>query len=251
MWSPISTAEYDSNASDPNYRSVSKQWSAGPDWEVWTGPVEGSSSHYRTTRVYNSPPYTGYERAVTARTLNSTIIARLIAGNDTGTPAIWDDATGTYANSEVADMYVLPEWSQFRSAMESVALGECGGTLTVQTKLNGTTPAADPFRYQNSAVADSTGTQLAFDPTVVTTNQAFVTGTFDFVVPDGQFVTVDLLPQNYSELNAYIPGSWNCRAGNAARSFELINIPDAGGWKGVRVRVGANEAVSCALSVTR
>ncbi len=147
-------------------------------------------------------------------------------------------------------MYVLPQWSQFGTAMEEIALGECGATLTLQTKLGGGA-APDPFRYQNSAVTDSSGDPLDLEPTVVTTNQQFVTGTFDFPIPNGQFVTVDVLPQNYSELTGYTPGAWTCRAGNQNRPFELVDIPDAGAWKGVRVRVAANEAVSCSLSVTR
>ena len=110
-------------------------------------------------------------------------------------------------------MYVLPQWSQFGKAMEAVALGECGGTLTLQTKIGGTTPAPDPFRYQNSAVKDSADNPVALEPTVVTTNQQFTTGTFDFVVPNGQYVTVDVLPQNYSDLNS-TRRAWSCRAGN-------------------------------------
>jgi hypothetical protein len=148
-------------------------------------------------------------------------------------------------------MYVLPQWSQFSTAMEEIALGECGGTLTLQTKLGGGGAAPDPVRYQNSVVTDSSGAPLDLEPTVVTTNQQFVTGTFDFPIPNGQFVTVDVLPQNYSELTGYTPGAWTCRAGNADRAFDLIDIPDAGAWKGIRVRVAANEAVSCSLSVVR
>ncbi len=244
---PVSTAEYNANSSDPAYRAVTKTWSDGPDWEVWTGSSDGSSQ-YRTSKLYNSPPYTGFDPAVTASTRNDTILARLISGNDNGTPAVWDGSN--YTNAEIADMYVLPQWSQFGTAMEEIALGECGGTLTLQTKLGGGA-APDPFRYQNSAVTDSGGDPLDLEPTVVTTNQQFVTGTFDFPIPNGQFVTVDVLPQNYSELTGYTPGSWTCRAGNQARPFELLDIPDAGAWKGVRVRVAANEAVSCSLSVSR
>ncbi len=245
---PVSTAEYTANSSNPAYRPVTKTWNAGPDWEVWTGAQTGSSSHYRSSKVYNSPPYTGYDPNVTARTRNDVILARLISGNDNGTPAVWDGSN--YTNNEIADMYVLPQWSQFSTAMEEIALGECGGTLTLQTKLGGGA-APDPVRYQNSAITDSSGAPLDLEPTVVTTNQQFVTGTFDFPIPNGQFVTVDVLPQNYSELTGYTPGAWTCRAGNADRAFELIDIPDAGAWKGIRVRVAANEAVSCSLSVIR
>lgn len=246
---PVSTAEYQANIDDPAYRAVPKTWNDGPDWEEWTGSRPGDDDHYRSRKVYNSPPYEGYDPAVTVRTDNDVILARLIAGNDNGTPAVWDGSS--YSNTEVADMYVLPQWSQFGQAMEEIALGECGGTLTLQTKLAGGGSAPDPFRYQNSAVADSTGAPIELEPTVVTTNQQFVTGTFDFAVPNGQYVTVDVLPQNYSELTSYTPGAWSCRAGNQSRSFELIDIPEAGAWKGVRVRVAANEAVSCTLTVNK
>ena len=247
---PVSTVEYQANSSNSLYRAVTKTYNNGPDWEVWTGSrSSGNSNEYRSSKVYNSPPYDGYDPAVTASTRNDVILARLIAGNDNGTPATLDGST--YTNAEIADMYVLPQWSQFGKAMEAVALGECGGTLTLQTKVNGTTPAPDPFRYQNSAVTDSVGNPVVLEPTVVTTNQQFTTGTFDFNVPNGQFVTVDVLPQNYSELKSYTPGAWSCRAGNQPRAVTLIDIPDGGAWKGARVKVSANEAVSCTLAVTR
>ena len=135
---PVTTAEYNANTTNPLYRAVTKTWAAGPDWEPWTGSRPDSSSQYRSTKVYNSPPYTAYDPAVTAQTKNSTILARMISGNDNGTPANWD---GThYTNAEIADMYTVPNWSDFGRAMEAVALGECGGTLTLQTKLGGTTP---------------------------------------------------------------------------------------------------------------
>ena len=44
-------------------------------------PQTGPSSHYRTTKLYNSPPYTGYDPAVTVSTRNYTILARLIAAS--------------------------------------------------------------------------------------------------------------------------------------------------------------------------
>ncbi len=246
---PVSTATYNANSpTNPNYKPVAKVWNNGPDWEVWTGTSDGSSQ-YRTTRYYNQPPYSGYEPAVTRKVVNSKILAKLIAANDTGTPALWNGSS--YTNTDIADMYVLPQWSQFDEAMQAVALGDCGGTLTLQTKVNGATNARDPFYYQTSAITDSAGAPVRFESTRVVTNQQFFTGTFDFPVPNGQFVTVDILPQNYSELTRYTPGAWTCRAGNADRPIQVIDIPEAGAWKGVRVTVAANEAVSCQLSVTQ
>ncbi len=246
---PVSTVEFNANSSNPNYRAVSKTWSNGPDWEIWTGSRPGSSSHYRSTRVYNSPPYTGYEDPQTVGVRSDQILARLIAGNDTGTPVI--EENGVYTNVEIADMYVSPDWTKFQPAMEQIALGECGGTLTLQTKVGGTTPATDAFRYQNSAVTDSAGDPVALEPTVVTTSRQFTTGTFDFLIPNGQFIDVEIQPQNYSELTAYTPGAWSCKAGNQNRPVQVIDVEDGGAWKGIKVRVAANEAVSCTLAVNR
>jgi hypothetical protein len=249
---PVSTAQYTANSTNRGYRAVTKTWNNGPDWEIWTGAWDSSSSQYRTSEVSNSPPYTGYRNASTVQLDNKKILSRLIAGNDTGTPAV--KVGSTYTNAEIADMFVLPNWADFDPVMKQIALGECGGTLTLQTKVNGTTPAPDPFQYQNSTTMDSAPVPAPLPAgTVVTTNQVATTGTFDFPVPNGQFVTVDINLQNYANLGAYTPGAWSCKAGNAVRPATLIDNPGAGAgaWKGIRVKVAANEAVSCTLSVTQ
>lgn len=253
----VSKAVYEANNTTPDdtdgwVDTGSNQYvsaAQATDWIEWTGDRPGSADQYRSTKVYNSPPYEAYDPAQTATTKNDVILARLIAGNDHGVPAIWDGSY--YTNAEIADMYVLPQWSQFSRAMEAVALGDCGGTLSLRTRLANGTPASDPFRYQNSAVTDSGGNPVALEPTVVTTNQQFTTGTFDFAIPNGQFVTVDIRPQNFSELTSYTPGAWSCKAGINDRAFTLIDLEGTSTWKGVRVQVAANEAVSCTLTVNR
>ena len=246
---PVSTTDYQAHSGDTSYRAVTKTYAAGPDWEVWTGSrTSGLASEYRSTKVYNSPPYEAYDPAVTATTSNSVILARLIAGNDYGTPAVFDGTS--YTNTQLADMYILPQWSQFVTAMQAVSLGQCGGTLTLQTKI-GSTAVADPFRYQNSVVKDSTGTELNVEPRVVTTNQQFTTGTFDFTIANGQYVDVDILPQNYSDLSNYVPVSWACKSGITSLAFTPIAIAGQNQWTGIRVRVPANAAISCTLTVRR
>ncbi len=247
--SPVSTVEYQANSGNSTYRAVTKTYAAGPDWEMWTGSrSSGATTEYRSTKVYNSPPYEAYDPAVTATTANSVILARLIAGNDYGTPAAFDGTS--YTNTQLADMYVLPQWSQFATAMQAVSLGVCGGTLTLQTKV-GSAAVADPFRYENSTVTDSSGAALNVEPRVVTTNQQFTTGTFDFTIPNGQYVDVDIIPQNYSDLNGYEPVSWACKAGITALSYTSIAIAGQSQWTGIRVRVPANAAISCTLTVRR
>lgn len=246
---PVTTDEYNAHAADSTYRTVTKVYAAGPDWEIWTGSrSSGATTEYRSTKIYNSPPYEAYDPAVTATTANAVILARLIAGNDYGTPATFDGTN--YTNTQIADMYILPQWSQFVTAMQAVSLGECGGTLTLQTKMNGTA-VADPFRYQNSAVTDSAGTALNVEPRVVTTNQQFTTGTFDFTIANGQYVDVEIVPQNYSDLSGYEPVSWACKAGITTVSYSSVSIPGQSKWSGIRVRVPANAAISCILTVRR
>lgn len=219
------------------------------DWIEWPGDRIGPDDQYRSRQVYGEPPYDGYDDAVTAVTGNDVILSRLISASDRGVPAVWD--SGRYVNAEVADMYVLPTWTQFGAAMESVALGACGGTLTLRTQLPDGSVPATPFHYQQRSITDSGGVPLDAEQSVVTTSRTSTSGTFDLPVPDGQHVTVEVLPQVTAEVAGFTPGAWTCRVGVAERAAESIPLEDAPGWTGVRVRVGANEAVSCRLEVSR
>ncbi len=254
-WAPVSTADFNAGNTTGDETDGFRPRSGGKsyttpylDWEPFTGSRTGDVNMYRSTKVYNSPPYEGYDPAVTASTLNSLILARLIAGNDYGVPAVWNGSY--YTNAEEADMYVLPQWSQFNAALQAVALGKCGGTLTLQTKLNGATAVPDPFTYQNSGATDAGGAAVTLEPKVVRTNQQFTTGTFDFEIPDGRFFTVEIRPVNLQDLGTYQPNGWTCRAGVNNRAVTAVPIDDTV-WGGIKVQVGANEAVSCVLSVSR
>ena len=74
------------------------------------------------------------------------ILARFISGNDNGVP--WTGTLNT--NEREANMFVEPDWSKVPTALKAVALGECGATLTVQTKV-GSSYAVDPFTYTRTA----------------------------------------------------------------------------------------------------
>jgi len=225
------------------------------DWATVAAPGGGNPNNppggYRVRKEYpaTAPPggYSGFDSAVTYNRGNDVILANLIAGNDSGIPAYPDG--GPYLNTDEANMYVLPNWNQLVGAMKSVALGECGGTLTLQTKIGGT-PAPDSFIYQRTAVLDPADQPLDVQQTTVTTSLQFSAGTFDMTIPDGQYVTVEVRPQNYDELTAYTPGSWSCQAGITPRVPETFDLGVGGGWEGIRVQVAANEAVACTLSVS-
>lgn len=203
-----------------------------------------NSDGYWFTKVY-ATPYTNYD-LVTVATPNTTILTRLVAGNDFGVPALF--ANNTYTNPEQANMYLLPQWDQFEKALEAVALAECGGTLTLQTKVS-TGPAQDPFQYQNTKLVDAGGGQT-LGTNVVTTSSTYTSGTFDFTISNGQYVDVTIEPQNLSVLTGYSPAGWTCRAGAQTRTFTPVSISNSS-WTGITVRVAANEAVSCVQNVTK
>ncbi len=159
---------------------------------------------------------------------------------------------GQYNNAKQATLYSTPDWAQLPKALKAIALGDCGGTLTLQTRL-GSSGAPDPFRYQATQQFAADGTELTTDRPVVYTNREQTTGNFDLAIESGLFRDVVIIPENYSDLRSYRPTGWTCRAGADSRAFELVDIPgdESSPWKGIKVRVAANEAVSCIQAVTR
>lgn len=269
---------------DTTYHSVSKRWvgSSGtpalteaeaPDWETVPSPYStvqqqinnenNSSDGYRATRTYpaSAPPggYAGYTPAVTSTKSGAQALANLVAGDDVGIPYVSNPD-----NAKIANMYVLPPanqggFNQLKDALRSVALGQCGGTLTVRTQLANGSTVRDPFTYQRSTAWDALGNPVAIEASVATTNQQYPTGTFDFDFPSGTGIRVEVLTQNYAELSRYQPvgTGWSCRAGITqlveGQDYELVPIRDengdATGWYSIRVDVSANQAVSCTQTV--
>lgn len=281
-WASISQAEYDANNTTPDesdgyrltvgnwtwitkeayqagnttldesdgFRDVGKQWvyddDDALDWEPY--PTTSTGGGYRRIQKY-SEPYDSFESPSTFSVPNRDILATLVAGDDGAVE--WNGEVP--GNAKVADLFVLENYSTFVDALQSVALAECGGTLTVATRV-GANRAADPFSYQNSKVFSSAGDDLDIQPTVVTTSSSFPTGTFDFEIPDGSFVTVELMPHNLSDLTGYSPVGWSCASGTKPITdleFPPVNDVEYPGWTGVRVKVAANQAISCTLNVTR
>lgn len=278
----ISKATYDANVgADPThyvdtgvttYISVSQ----AKDFQVVS--AQGTpTDQYRLTKTYPSTPpaggYTGYDSPLTElpKPTGGKILARMIAGSDLGIPYVPDpDGSGPKTdNAEIANMYLLgaTDWSLLPGALRTVALGECGGTLTVSTRKASGGNVADPVVYENSAAFDSSGELVSnFKPSTVTTNAAFANRTLDFSVPGGTFITAELRPQASSTMLRYNPGGWACRAGATplvqGTDFEVFDIPititstdgtqttELSGWTGVRIKIEANKAVSCVLTLT-
>ena len=177
---------------------------------------------------------------------NEVFLGDLTAGGDPsqhGTSASGEyvvrEYDGSWGDVTNANLLVTTQWSQFGSALQQIALAECGGTLTVQTRDSSGQPADASITYQ---VGDK----------VKTTTRIAKAGTFDIALNGVPSDTVDLVPQSF-EGTGYTPVSWNCRAGGAdlvqgpGGDYELISADPA---DGITITVSAEEAVSCTLSVS-
>lgn len=160
---------------------------------------------------------------------------------------------GPYTNAETAKLYLLSDYATFGEAMKAAALKECGGTITLQTKLADGTSVPDQFDYENTGYVDDSGNPTS-DLRTVYTNDVFKSGTLDFEHgPSDAYFDVDIVPRNVAGLGDYTFDNWSCRvAGVDLVSPDIVVSDLAGipGWKQLTVRVRANEAVSCVHTVS-
>ena len=196
-----------------------------------------NSDGWTATKVY-VPPYTGYDATRTYSKTNRQILGDLIDPSGIVDPI--KDAGGNVINAEVANMYTTTAWSDVQAALKAIALGQCGGTVTLQTRVGGTTPANDTFTYKNT-----------LDNTKVETSGSKRSGTFDFAIPSGGSITAEIQQNQTTTLDDhYTPSSpaWTCKAGGVAITPTIVDVP--GPWDTIRLSVGANQAVSCIQNVT-
>ena len=197
-----------------------------------------NSDGWTATKVY-VPPYTGYDATRTYSKTNRQILGDLI--DPTGLVDPIKDAGGNVINAEVANMYQSTQWSDVQAALKAIALGQCGGTITLQTRVGGTTPANDTFTYTNT-----------LDKTSVQTSGSKRSGTFDFAIPSGGSITADIQQTTTTTLkDHYAPASpqWTCKAGGATVTPTIVDVPNTP-WDTIRLTVAANQAVSCIQNVT-
>src|SRR6185295_6806664 len=103
-------------------------------------------------------------------------------------------------------------WADLEFALKAIALGQCGGTLTLQTRVGTSTPANDTFTYSNT-----------LDQTKVETSGSKRSGTFDFAIPGGGSVTAEIQQQNVSSLKHYAPAGWTCKAAGLPVTPQIID----------------------------
>ena len=180
-------------------------------------------------------PFTFWEGSTSYDRPNRDILKQFISPSGV-VPAAQTD--GVYTNSAQATYYELPDWSSFSGAMTSVALAECGGTVTLQTKV-GSASAAGPFTYQNSV-----------DLTTATTSAQYRSGTFDYDLSGGAAVTATISPMETSTLADYAPVGWTCKSRGVDYPFTAAPIYSGSPWQSITVRVGPHTVISCVYQVT-
>jgi len=146
------------------------------------------------------------------------------------------DYSGGWGDVSGADLLVAADYGQFAEALKTIALDECGGTLTVQTRDSADNPADASVTYR-------LGTEE------ITTSRVVKSGTFQVDLAGVPSSTVELIPQPLAG-TGYVAQSWSCRASGAeltqGSDFDLITGDPA---DGITVTVRANAAIGCTLSV--
>lgn len=197
------------------------------------------SDGWRSSKVFE-PPYDYYDTTGSQMIKNYATIGNLMVGNITGVEGGFVEALprgGPYTNAAAADMFVLPNYTNFGTALASVALGQCGGTVTVQTRV-GTQPAQDPFTYENLTTNEQ-----------VQTSAAYRSGTFDIALPGGGATTVTISPQQFTNLVRYSPAGWSCKSGGQNYPFTTVPVDGHAPWTAIQLTVNPNQAVSCIQQV--
>ena len=244
QWETATVSQYNAGNTTPDdtdgWRATNNYTSPWTLWEPTTSAIytagntsTGTTDGFDATKVY-AEPFTFHENSTSYNRPNRDILKQFVAPSGA---VVAVQTNGVYTNSAQATYYELPNFTQFSGAMTSMALSECGGTVTLQTKV-GTTNAADPFTYQNS-----------IDLTTATTSSLYRSGTFDYELSSGTAVTATIAPLETSTLSHYSPAGWTCTAGGASYPFTASPIAAGSPWTKITLSVAPNTAVSCVMQV--
>ena len=200
---------------------------------------------WRTYKAYSAPTtyYDVSKKDISAIDLLGNVVVGDLSGN-TGAYNRVDAPTGgaPYPDNvaAAADVFALPNYTYFADALDKIVLGECGGTVTLQTKNTADNLGAkDPFTYENT-----------LDHTTVKTSAAFKSGTFDVAFPGENAKTITISPQEFTNLSAWSHVSWACKSKGAAYPFTEAPVPGHTAWTSITLTVHANEAISCTQMVS-
>jgi hypothetical protein len=164
-----------------------------------------------------------------------------------GTPyvkATYDAGTDTWTNfDESTNLLITSNFNALASALRQIALGECGGTLTLQTKLTSGALAPADVTYE-AFVGDAAQAQTA------TTSQISRAAAIDMTFPPSSTQVVTVLKPRDLSVAGYSAQSWSCslRGQPLDPSKWSLTVPGDPA-EGITVTVAANEAVSCTMTV--
>ena len=122
------------------------------------------------------------------------------------------------------------------------SVGECGGTVTLQTKHSDGSLAQADVTYH---VDHGTGVEQ------VTTSQISRAAAVDMKFPSGATqVTASIAPWDL-HVAGYTATAWACSSRGAPLDSSQWSLKDAGDpSEGIQLTVNANEAISCTMTVT-
>ncbi len=148
----------------------------------------------------------------------------------------WNGVVGDGGNAETAGLF-LGSFAELGDILRSIVIGECGGTVTLQKRVDDGASVVNPtsglWKYTSSA-GDDTGSR-----TLDRANASSVT--FDYTFgPGGGTKTVQLSEEPVDGL------VWD-RADCTAAGAPLATAPNGDGTPGVTITVDANAAVSCLM----
>lgn len=194
--------------------------------------VNGPDDGLTTPRNWDPP---GPNNAVNKT--GQQILAQLVDGTDSGVQY-------NGANSEQANLYLLDGFGGLTDALRTVALKDCGGTLTIRTRL---ATGGDGQKFGPEVVYENVDETSEGGATrTVATSGAFPTGTFDFELGTAS-ITTSVVPQISSNLSGFRLDRWECRAGPTDLTEAAVDIEGSTDFQGVEVTLGANQAASCTM----
>jgi hypothetical protein len=193
----------------------------------------GVGRDFRNSTTVSRWPHNPYQ--------NEKFLGDLIVGADVTDPVtryVKREYNAGWGDVSTADMLVSSDFSRFSEALQDIALAECGGTLTVQTRTEAGATAPFNLRYTSGIEQ-------------VTTSRFARSGTFDINLAGEASRTVQLVPSE-TDLGAsggFTARSWSCRSRGAEIPVALLDPYNVAA--GIELTVGANGAVSCTLTVGR
>jgi prepilin-type N-terminal cleavage/methylation domain-containing protein len=165
-------------------------------------------------------------------------LGNFVAGGTLYDPLDSPYVTSTYdgsdwSNPETADMFITSDFSALPSALSTIAVGQCGGTLTLQTRLESGDSAPSDVTYE---VAGRTATTSVISRAVA----------FDITTPSGGAVNTRITPLPL-DASGYVAKSWACTSKGNPHPTTLVDPVDP--VAGLDLTIAANEAVACTLTV--